>query len=93
MTDQPEMIERVARAINDAGWPDSDIAAEAWEDGVWRACAMGQARAAIAAMREPTAAMVDAAILRLVEHDGEIIAAIDVRAAIEAAIDAALEGK
>lgn len=55
-----EMVERVARVIADCGAPGNwDRCSEPIRDS-WR----DEARAAIAAMREPTAAMVGVAIKR-----------------------------
>ena len=60
MTDTPDMVERVARAI---------YASDGEENGPWnigtehaRKCYRENARAAIEAMREPTHAMVDEAV-------------------------------
>ena len=53
-----EMVERVARAIHDAGFPEN-LRDETWNDRRWKECAMGQALAALRAMREPTREMIN----------------------------------
>jgi hypothetical protein len=58
MADNPEMIERVARAIWSA---DRNVGGYGWEwlDESWRAGYYAQARSAIEAMREPTEEMIE----------------------------------
>jgi hypothetical protein len=105
MTYQPEMIERVARAIFETrGYVYGDSARmfdpmkwDEFETGEYQptkqAC-REDARAAIAAMREPTEGMLGA--MFQIWEPGERMGDYDRRVAKEthqAAIDAALEGK
>jgi hypothetical protein len=82
MTDQPEMIERVARAIYAELHPEKP---PTWEHLPlsWQASYRKQAHAAIAAMREPTFAMLE-------KGPGDPYMDRDTWPAM---IDAALEGK
>lgn len=87
-----EMVERVARAIYYAGWPEPPtMPRNRWEalSDEERALCRRMARAAIAAMREPTEEMVDAAGSDLADCENDQIIA-----AFRAMIDAALiEGR
>lgn len=55
------MVERVARALFDLEWRGMPDAAETWKNREMRDYWLESARTAIAAMREPTEAMVKAA--------------------------------
>ena len=74
VTPPNEMVERVARAISGAPFPS--------------AASYRRARAAIAAMREPTRAMHDAAMQTLVQENGgiEYAPVVGWRAMIDAAL-------
>lgn len=83
-----EVIERVARAIClqfnlDDGYADNSVLRGSIEMGMWRNH-VSQARAAIAAMREPSEAMVSAG------QEEELSRTEDVKAIFSAMIDAAL---
>ena len=61
-TPTPEMVEHAARAIHDAGYclSGSWRPWEEWHSPSYREIVRDQARAAIKAMREPTATMLEA---------------------------------
>ena len=78
-----DMIERVARAINPDCWEQEDAGGGVITHPSNLAHSMKQARAAIAAMREPTEDMVEAGYYDAMAEDA--------KATFTAMIDAALE--